>query len=181
MGWQAAITVHWSCWVHRFEPLGIFRGDVRNSLADTSLIRQCLEYDPSCTVAEELTEAAKWHVSQLHREACDRGCLDCADVISTFAGQSALTPVAGRPLLGYPLDRLRHCGLDLRIVLATSLDSSDDPLEEFAEAEGIDCVRGSLDDVAVDLLKQYKSLVLKLFLESMGIVHSSRWRYSGEL
>lgn len=64
-----------------------------------------------------------------------------------------LTKVAGVPLLGYSLDRLRHCGLELRIVVATSLDPSDDPLEEFANAEGIDCVRGSLDDVAGRFVK----------------------------
>jgi UDP-N-acetylglucosamine 4-epimerase len=40
-------------------------GDVRHSLADTSLIRKNLGYDPSHTVADGLTEAAKWYVSQL--------------------------------------------------------------------------------------------------------------------
>lgn len=58
-----------------------------------------------------------------------------------------LAPVLGRPMLSYLLDRLAHCESLQEVVLATSVDVSDDPLEAFATGYGIRCFRGSLDDV----------------------------------
>jgi spore coat polysaccharide biosynthesis protein SpsF len=58
-----------------------------------------------------------------------------------------LKPILGRPMLGRHLDRLRRCEMIDRIVVATSMDESDDPIAAFCDAEGIDCHRGSLDDV----------------------------------
>jgi len=57
-----------------------------------------------------------------------------------------LRPLAGRPLLGHLLDRLRTLGLP--VVVATSDDSSDDAIASFCVAEGVAVHRGSLDDVA---------------------------------
>lgn len=59
-----------------------------------------------------------------------------------------LRPVDGRPLLGYTLERLHHCPDVGDIVVATSVESSDDPLAEFCAEAGISCYRGSLNDVA---------------------------------
>jgi len=59
-----------------------------------------------------------------------------------------LSRVAGKPLLQYTLERLRKSKLDIEVVIATSEETSDDPLAEFAEQSGISCVRGSLEDVA---------------------------------
>lgn len=57
-----------------------------------------------------------------------------------------LRPLAGRPLLGHLLDRLRTLGMPL--VVATSDDPSDDAIARFCAAEGVAAHRGSLDDVA---------------------------------
>ncbi|MBK6669472.1 MAG: hypothetical protein IPG46_07245 [Actinobacteria bacterium] len=60
----------------------------------------------------------------------------------------ALRTVAGRPLLGYAIDRLRHASVVGAIVVATSDDPSDDPIEAFCRSEDIAFHRGSLNDVA---------------------------------
>lgn len=60
----------------------------------------------------------------------------------------SLRPLAGRPALAYVLERLAHAeSLDL-IVVATSSDGADDAIARFCRAEGVQCHRGPLDDVA---------------------------------
>lgn len=54
----------------------------------------------------------------------------------------------GRPLLGRVLDRLSASIKISKIVIATSVDESDDKIEEFSKREGFFCYRGSLNDVA---------------------------------
>jgi spore coat polysaccharide biosynthesis protein SpsF len=58
-----------------------------------------------------------------------------------------LTPVAGKPLLWHIVHRLSRCRTIDRIVVATSVDASDDAIEAFCTAEGIARVRGPLDNV----------------------------------
>src|SRR5262245_53599415 len=63
-----------------------------------------------------------------------------------------LLPLADRPMLGWVLESLRHAeGLD-RIVVATSTESEDDAVAAWCVEEGVECFRGSLDDVAGRLL-----------------------------
>jgi spore coat polysaccharide biosynthesis protein SpsF len=59
-----------------------------------------------------------------------------------------LLSVNGQPMLDYLLQRLARCRGLGTIVLATSLEPSDDALESFAAQRRIACVRGPLDDVA---------------------------------
>lgn len=59
-----------------------------------------------------------------------------------------LRPAAGRPLLDYLLDRLERCRELDAVVLATSTEPSDDPVEEFCRERGLPCHRGPLEDVA---------------------------------
>lgn len=69
-----------------------------------------------------------------------------------------LEEVGGRPLLAYLLERLEHSRGSLTIVVATSLDPTDDPIASYCKEYGIRCFRGSLEDVAgrfVDLIKEY--------------------------
>ncbi len=59
-----------------------------------------------------------------------------------------LAEVHGRPMLQYLLERVKRCTeLDL-IVVATSTDPSDDPIESFCAGRGIDYFRGPLNNVA---------------------------------
>jgi spore coat polysaccharide biosynthesis protein SpsF len=59
-----------------------------------------------------------------------------------------LRPLAGKPMLGWVIDRLRAAQRVTRIVVATSTEASDDPVAAYCGQEGVDCFRGSLHDVA---------------------------------
>jgi len=58
-----------------------------------------------------------------------------------------LEPILGRPLILRTVDRISRASMLDEIVLATSVDPSDDPLVEVAERAGVNVRRGSLDDV----------------------------------
>ena len=59
-----------------------------------------------------------------------------------------LRDIAGRPLLGRVLDRLRQVGDDHPIIVATSDRAVDDPIAQFAENEGVAVFRQAAEDVA---------------------------------
>jgi len=63
-----------------------------------------------------------------------------------FPGK-VLAPFHGRPLLGYLLDHLGSAIRREQIVLATSRDPSDDPLDAYAHQLGVRVFRGDLDSV----------------------------------
>lgn len=58
-----------------------------------------------------------------------------------------LQPILGRPMLSRQLERLQRCRKVDRLLVATSDDTSDDPLVEFCATDSVACFRGSLDDV----------------------------------
>src|SRR5262245_47799473 len=62
-----------------------------------------------------------------------------------------LRPLAGKPMLGWVIDRLRAAQCVTRIVVATSAEASDDAVAAYCGQQGIDCFRGSLHDVAARL------------------------------
>lgn len=63
-----------------------------------------------------------------------------------------LRPLHGKPMLAWLLESLHHCRAVSGIVLATSVEDSDDPVAAFAQQYGVDCFRGPLDDVALRFL-----------------------------
>ena len=58
-----------------------------------------------------------------------------------------LRPLAGRPMLGRIVDRVRSCPAVARVVVATSDRDGDEPIRRFCETSGIDCFAGSELDV----------------------------------
>lgn len=64
-----------------------------------------------------------------------------------FPGK-VLAPLAGRPLIAHVLERCGRAFGPQGVVLATSVDASDDPLAAFAAREGQALFRGDLDNVA---------------------------------
>lgn len=58
-----------------------------------------------------------------------------------------LLPICGIPILEHIVNRLSHCKQVKNIVIATSDDSSDDPIEDFALKKKYLIYRGSLNDV----------------------------------
>lgn len=79
-----------------------------------------------------------------------------------------LMEIAGRPVLGHIVDRLDRCSKIQEIVVATSSDPSDDPIAEFADANGIRCYRGSLEDVAGRMLGAARESACDAFVRVNG-------------
>jgi spore coat polysaccharide biosynthesis protein SpsF len=67
---------------------------------------------------------------------------------STRLPGKVLAPVEGRAMVVRQLERLERSTMIDKLVVATSIDASDDPLVELLEAEQFTVRRGSLDDVA---------------------------------
>ena len=66
---------------------------------------------------------------------------------STRLPGKVLIPIAGRPMLSYQLERLRHCKQVGRIVIATTVLPDDAAIVDFCASEGADYMRGSEQDV----------------------------------
>lgn len=58
-----------------------------------------------------------------------------------------LKPILGESMLARQIERVRRAATIDRLVVATSTDRSDDPIAALCARLGIDCFRGSLDDV----------------------------------
>ena len=70
-----------------------------------------------------------------------------ARMTSTRLPNKVLLPLVGIPVLEHVVTRLRFAKLLNEIVVATSLDATDNPIAEFCQAKRINCYRGSLADV----------------------------------
>lgn len=70
-----------------------------------------------------------------------------ARVSSTRLPGKVLKPLLGKPMLIRQIERIKRCRLIDKLVVATSVDSSDDALADVLSQAGIACFRGSLDDV----------------------------------
>lgn len=73
------------------------------------------------------------------------GVISQARMTSTRLPGKVLMPVSGHPLLHYHVERLRQSGLPL--YLATTTNTTDDPLAAFAEQYALPCTRGDENDV----------------------------------
>jgi spore coat polysaccharide biosynthesis protein SpsF len=80
----------------------------------------------------------------------------------------ALKPVRGTPLIGYALSLCRRIeGVDC-VAIACTDRAVDDPLERLAREEGVQCVRGSTDDVAGRFLQAMNELELDAAVRMNG-------------
>lgn len=80
----------------------------------------------------------------------------------------ALIEVHGRPLLSYTIARARNIHHAGSVILATSLDKSDDVLEKYAENEGLQIFRGGLQNVAQRALECAEHFNLDGFIRICG-------------
>jgi len=79
-----------------------------------------------------------------------------------------LTRIAGRPLLGYLLERLEHSRKTARVVVVTSDDPSDDPVAAFCRDARVECFRGDLLNVARRFLDALDSFGWDSFVRISG-------------
>jgi spore coat polysaccharide biosynthesis protein SpsF len=70
-----------------------------------------------------------------------------ARMCSTRLPEKVLKPILGRPMLHYQIERVRRARLINKLVVVTSIDVSDDKIEQFCKEEKISCFRGSMNDV----------------------------------
>lgn len=78
--------------------------------------------------------------------------IPCILILARFSSRrlpgKALCDIAGRPLLGRVIDRMRQVRGHPAIVVATSEQPDDDAIAKFADEQGVAVFRGALNDVA---------------------------------
>lgn len=74
----------------------------------------------------------------------------------------------GRPMLDWLVESLTHAEGLQGIVLATSVQASDDAVAEYAARAGIACHRGPLDDVARRLLGTVRAIAADALVRISG-------------
>lgn len=79
-----------------------------------------------------------------------------------------LLPAADKPMLEHLVNRLRAVSSIDGIVLATTVNSSDDVLDEFSRRVGIDCFRGSEEDVMARVVGAAESCDADVVVEITG-------------
>ena len=79
------------------------------------------------------------------------GFLITARLKSSRLPKKVIKEVLGKPLIVHMIDRIKKASKIHEIIMCTSTNSQDDPLEAIADSEGISCYRGSEDDVLVRL------------------------------
>ena len=84
----------------------------------------------------------------------------------------------GKPMLKHLTDRLKKVPSIDEIVLATTINSTDDALEEFAKNESISCFRGSEGDVMERVINVFPKLkFLETIIKFLNL-HNIRIKYN---
>jgi spore coat polysaccharide biosynthesis protein SpsF len=79
-----------------------------------------------------------------------------------------LLPIAGRPMLGWLLERLAAARKISGVLVATSGGADDNAIAEFCVASAVNCYRGTLDDVTGRLLAAANLVAAKSFVRISG-------------
>ena len=91
-----------------------------------------------------------------------------ARMTSTRLPGKVLMPVLGKPILFYLVERLKAIEQIDEIVLATTHNTQDNALEDFANANDIRCYRGSEKDVMLRVIEAVKSVNGDTIVEITG-------------
>lgn len=92
----------------------------------------------------------------------------CARMGSSRLPGKSLMPLAGKPLVQRILERVAESRLIDTVVLATSTEAKDDPLEALARGMGLACHRGSEDDVLGRVVGALMAHEADIHVEFMG-------------
>ena len=74
----------------------------------------------------------------------------------------------GKPLLLYLVESLERCEALFEVIIATSIEPTDDPISNFCEAYKLTCQRGPLNDVAGRFARAIVDCELDLFVRISG-------------
>ncbi|HXQ20581.1 MAG TPA: glycosyltransferase family protein [Candidatus Acidoferrales bacterium] len=91
-----------------------------------------------------------------------------ARTASTRLPGKVLKPILGKPMLALQVERIRQSRLIDRIILATTDRPHDDALEALARQLGIECFRGSEDDVLGRVVAALQHFGVELHVEFQG-------------
>ena len=89
-----------------------------------------------------------------------------ARMSSTRLPGKVLKLVNGMPVIYWQIERIKKSSMNLRIVVATSNDASDDQLVNFLISKNIEVFRGSLDNVYSRFIEVAKSLKYEIIVRS---------------
>lgn len=87
---------------------------------------------------------------------------------STRLPGKMLMEIAGKPLLSYVVERAKRARKASGVIVATSCETSDDPIIEICERLGYPYVRGSLDNVAERFRKVIEAKSIQAFVRISG-------------
>jgi spore coat polysaccharide biosynthesis protein SpsF len=79
-----------------------------------------------------------------------------------------LLPAAGKPMLELLIERLRRARRVEEIIVATTDNPADDPIEKLARRVGVGCFRGSEEDVLDRVLRAAQSAAADVIVEITG-------------
>jgi len=79
-----------------------------------------------------------------------------------------LMPCQGQPMLALMIERLRQVPSLDGIVVATTVNATDDPIERLAQDLGVGCWRGSEDDVLMRVLDAAQAFKADVIVETTG-------------
>jgi spore coat polysaccharide biosynthesis protein SpsF len=93
--------------------------------------------------------------------------VECRKTSSRLHGK-ILMEAGGKPMLQILAERLLKVPQLDEVVLATTVNQTDDPVEKLADSLGVKCFRGSEDDVLKRVLDAAKSVDADLIVEITG-------------
>jgi len=91
-----------------------------------------------------------------------------ARITSTRLPGKILLPILGKPMLELLIERLKRSKYLDKIVVATTQNPSDDPVEQLADRIGVGCFRGSEDDVLDRVLRAAHAYEADVIVEITG-------------
>ena len=93
--------------------------------------------------------------------------VECRMTSSRLPGK-ILMKAGGKPMLRILAERLLRVPQLEEVVLATTINQADDPVEKLAKSTGVKCFRGSEEDVLKRVLNAAKSVEADLIVEITG-------------
>jgi len=79
-----------------------------------------------------------------------------------------LADICGKPMLLWQIERIQRSRLVDQIVVGTSTSSLDDEIESFCDSHGVECFRGSEDDVLGRIAELIRKNDVDLHVECYG-------------
>ena len=99
-----------------------------------------------------------------------------ARLSSTRLPGKAILPVSGKPMIQCLCERIRASKKIDKVVIATSRLKIDDPLEKLSKKIGVDCYRGSLENIMERICegaREFNGETIVEILADNPLVHSS--------